>query len=131
MPEKNEKTGICVVGLGRAGMIHARNFATRVPLARLECVADPTDEARAAAAELGAPKVYADYAEALADPRVDAVVVATPSQLHCDIVVAAARAGKHILCEKPMAMNVRRVRCDARSASRGRSEAADRLHAPL
>ena len=56
-------------------------------------------------------------------------MVATPSEYHCEIVVAAARAGKHILCEKPMAMNA--AECDEMLAAvdRGGREAADRLHA--
>ncbi len=108
--EQTGKIGVCVVGLGRAGVIHARNFATRVPFARLACVADPSEEARAAAAELGGPKAFAHYREALAQPGVDAVVVATPSDLHRDIVVEAAKLGKHVLCEKPMAMNAAECR---------------------
>jgi predicted dehydrogenase len=105
--------GICVIGAGRAGMIHARNFSFgRVPGAALAAVSEPSEAVREAArAELRLDRVYAAYGEALADPQVDAVVVATPSELHCEIVVEAARAGKHILCEKPMAMNARQ--CDA------------------
>jgi myo-inositol 2-dehydrogenase/D-chiro-inositol 1-dehydrogenase/scyllo-inositol 2-dehydrogenase (NAD+) len=104
--------GICVIGSGRAGMIHARSFATgRVPHAALVAIAEPVDDARSAASrELELDRTYTHYQDALADPRVDAVVVATPSELHCAIVVAAAQAGKHILCEKPMAMNA--AECD-------------------
>ena len=51
-----------------------------------------------------------DYRDALRDGAVDAVVVATPSAWHCEIVVAAAQAGKHVLCEKPMAMHA--AECD-------------------
>ncbi len=58
---------------------------------------------------------YADYHEALADPAVDAVVVAAPSDHHCAIVIATAQAGKHVLCQKPMAMNV--AECDAMLAA--------------
>jgi predicted dehydrogenase len=104
--------GVCVIGTGRAGMIHARNFSFgRVPEAALVAIVEPAEPARQAACrELRLEQVYADYRQALADPAVDAVVVATPSEHHCSIVVAAARAGKHILCEKPMAMNARQ--CD-------------------
>jgi predicted dehydrogenase len=98
--------GICVIGTGRAGMIHARNFSRGVSGARLVAVADPLDESRdAAAAELGVTAAYADYQQALHDERVDAVVVVTPTVYHREVVVAAAQAGKHVLCEKPMAMN--------------------------
>jgi myo-inositol 2-dehydrogenase/D-chiro-inositol 1-dehydrogenase/scyllo-inositol 2-dehydrogenase (NAD+) len=99
--------GICVIGTGRAGLIHARNFARVVPGARLAALVDTQAEALAAAGrELGVERLHADYRQALADPEVRAVVVVTPTKFHRDIVVAAARAGKHILCEKPMAMTV-------------------------
>lgn len=102
------KLGIAVIGAGRAGMIHARNFASgRVAGAQLCAVVDP-DEAsrRRACEELGWECARAEYGGLWDDARVDAVVVATPSVLHCEIVLAAAGAGKHILCEKPMAMDV-------------------------
>lgn len=104
--------GICVIGAGRAGMIHARNFALgRVADAQLVAVVEPVAAARVQAGEeLPGVRCYADYEEALGDPRVDAVVVATPTTFHRPIVVAAARAGKHILCEKPMAL--RGAECD-------------------
>ena len=97
---------ICVIGSGRAGMIHARNFARSVPRARLYAMADPVEEAaKAACRELGVEKYFLDYRQVLEDEAVDAVVVVTPTVYHREIVVAAARAGKHVLCEKPMAMN--------------------------
>jgi myo-inositol 2-dehydrogenase/D-chiro-inositol 1-dehydrogenase/scyllo-inositol 2-dehydrogenase (NAD+) len=97
--------GIAVIGAGRAGLIHARSFASSVEGARLVAMADPVDAAREAALrELGIEKGYADYRQALGDPAVDAVVVVTPTAFHREIVVAAAEAGKHVLCEKPMAM---------------------------
>jgi myo-inositol 2-dehydrogenase/D-chiro-inositol 1-dehydrogenase/scyllo-inositol 2-dehydrogenase (NAD+) len=87
-------------------MIHARNFATGIEGIRLAAMVDPVAEARnAALAELGLDKGYADYEDALSDPGVDAVVVVTPTVFHREIVVAAAAAGKHVLCEKPMAMD--------------------------
>jgi len=92
--------GVCVIGSGRAGLIHARNFARMVPGARLAALVDPQAEALAAAGrELGVEKLYADYRQALADREVQAVVVVTPTKFHRDIVVAAARAGSHY-CQK-------------------------------
>jgi predicted dehydrogenase len=98
--------GVCVIGAGRAGMIHARNYVGSIPGARLVALSDPFESALTeAAAELGEVALYTDLNDALADPAVDAVVVVTPTDLHRDIVVAAARAGKHVFCEKPMAMH--------------------------
>ena len=111
MNPDGKKLGVCVIGSGRAGMIHARNFARGVARARLVALADahaPT--LKAAQSELEVETGFADYKDALADPRVDAVVVVTPTSLHKDIVLQAAKAGKHVLCEKPMAMDVRE--CD-------------------
>ncbi len=99
--------GICVIGSGRAGLIHARNFARGVPGARLAALVDPQAEALTEAGrELGVNRLYANYRQALEDREVQAVVVVTPTKFHRDAVIAAARAGKHILCEKPMAMTV-------------------------
>jgi len=96
---------ICVIGSGRAGMIHARNFARSVPGARLAAMVDPVEEAaKSACNELGIETYYLDYKDALADKNIDGVVVVTPTAYHRDIVLDAASAGKHILCEKPMAM---------------------------
>jgi myo-inositol 2-dehydrogenase/D-chiro-inositol 1-dehydrogenase/scyllo-inositol 2-dehydrogenase (NAD+) len=87
-------------------MIHGRNFAARVPHARMAAVSDTVEEsARTAAGELGIDVWYTDYRRALESDDVDAVIVVTPTKFHHDIVIEAARAGKHILCEKPMAMN--------------------------
>src|SRR5262249_12198808 len=54
----------------------------------------------------GARRSYADWRELLRDPEVDAVYIATPVRLHAEQTVAAAEAGKHVLCEKPMALDV-------------------------
>src|SRR5699024_3183708 len=63
------------------------------------------ERAEKAAKEYGTPdaKVYTDYHDLLADPTIDAVHVLTPNVAHCEITVAALEAGKHVLCEKPMA----------------------------
>ncbi len=101
-----DEVRLLLIGAGRAGMIHAKNFATRVPHARLVAVSDISEtNAREAAAEIGAGcKWYTDYKQAMKSSGADAVIVVTPTKYHCEIVLAAAEAGKHILCEKPMAM---------------------------
>jgi predicted dehydrogenase len=58
--------------------------------------------AEAFAREFGVPRAYGSYAELLADPQVEAVYIATPNSLHAQDAIAAARAGKHVLCEKPI-----------------------------
>lgn len=108
---KKKIIGVCLIGSGRAGMIHAENFKSRVANGRVVAVCDPIEEAaKNACKELQVDTCYLDYREALKDQNVDAVIVASPTKYHRDIVVAAANAGKHILCEKPMAMTVKE--CD-------------------
>ncbi|MGD9138437.1 MAG: Gfo/Idh/MocA family oxidoreductase [Desulfobacterales bacterium] len=103
----SDKLGVCVIGAGRAGMIHAVNFAKGVKNARLAAISDPNRAAAEEAChELELERHYPDYRQALENDEIDAIVVVTPTDYHRDIVVAAAEAGKHILCEKPMAMTV-------------------------
>lgn len=111
MAGNQDRIGVCVIGSGRAGMIHARNFAGRVAGAELTALVDAHRETvEESCRELGVRNAWQDYRQALADPRVHAVVVVVPTVLHREIVVAAAQAGKHVLCEKPMAMNL--AECD-------------------
>jgi len=108
--------GIAVIGAGRAGMIHAGNFLRSVPDARLVALADPLPAVLQQAGEAtGIRELCDDYRTVLARRDVDAVVIATPTALHEEIAVAAAHAGKHILCEKPMAMTT--GSCDAMIAA--------------
>ena len=100
----SEGLGVAVVGTGRAGMVHARNFAGGVAGGRLVALADPSEETlAAAAAETGCMRTYADPNEAIAADDVDAVVIASPTFAHAELSVAALAAGKHVLCEKPLA----------------------------
>lgn len=103
---RKDSIKVCLVGTGRAGMVHAKNFVKNVPNAGLVALVDPVANAlEAAALELGVGQRYLHYADALDQCEFDAIVVAAPTQYHKEIVVAAANAGKHILCEKPLAVN--------------------------
>jgi predicted dehydrogenase len=112
---------VLVIGAGRAGMVHARNFAAGLPGARLAGVADPDPGARGrAAAELGCP-TFADPAAAIADERIDAVVIAVPTPGHAELAVAALQAGRHVLSEKPLASTLeeaRRIEAAVRGSGR-------------
>lgn len=101
------KLNLGLVGVGRMGIAYARYLATRVPGAALYAVSDVRAEAaEAARAEFGAAKAYSNFEDLVNDRAVDAVVVMTPTKLHRDVVVAAARAGKPIFCEKPLSLGL-------------------------
>lgn len=103
----NASVNACLIGCGRAGMIHARNYKNKIDHAKIVAVVDVSaDAAQAAALELGVSKVFTDYRDMLSDKEINAVIVVAPTDLHRQIVLDCAAAGKHIFCEKPMAMTV-------------------------
>lgn len=101
-----DRVNIGVLGLGRMGYLYAGTI-THVPGAVLYAAADPEDQPRArVAAEYNVPHLFADPHELLVLPDLDAVVIATPTSTHKDLVIAAAEAGKAIFCEKPIALTI-------------------------
>jgi predicted dehydrogenase len=105
LTEQHREIGIAIVGTGMVARYHAQAIAA-APGARLVATSrfDPA-KAAAAATEFGAP-CETDYAKLLARRDVDAVCICTPSGAHATQTIAAARAGKHVLVEKPMALTV-------------------------
>jgi len=97
---------IGVVGLGRLGRRHAENLAFRVAGVRVVAAASPIETERAwAEASLAGAATYAGLPELLTHPGLDAVWLATPTSLHADHAIAAIEAGKHVFCEKPLALD--------------------------
>ncbi len=98
------KLRLCVVGLGRAGQVHLAALAKLADEIEVVAVVDQVAErATLYADRYGVHKRYSSLGEALADPTVEAVDLCLPHDLHCQAVVKAAAAGKHVLVEKPMA----------------------------
>jgi predicted dehydrogenase len=101
-------------GLIGAGDISRKRIAPALrDLANCEFVSvsrSRADLAESFAREFGARKWFADWREQVADPEIDAVYIATPVYLHAEQTIAAAEAGKHVLCEKPMALSA--AECD-------------------
>jgi inositol 2-dehydrogenase len=105
------KLGMGVLGVGDMGKRHAENLRRLVPKADLIAVAD-IDGARAAkvAAELEIDHSYTTLEAMLERKDIHAVLIASPDKFHADAVQAAARAGKDILCEKPLGLSLERAR---------------------
>ena len=97
-------------GLIGAGDIARKRIAPAIrDLQNCEFVSVSRSKAELAAEfaeEFAAQKWFADWRELIADPEINAVYIATPVFLHCEQTIAAAEAGKHVLCEKPMALNL-------------------------
>ena len=93
-----------IAGTGSIGKVHARS--ARLAGAELVGVAASSPEsARAAAAELGAERAFDSAEELVRDPAVDVVHICTPNYLHLPLAEAALAAGKHVICEKPLALD--------------------------
>jgi phthalate 4,5-cis-dihydrodiol dehydrogenase len=102
--------GLGIAGLGMAGAVMVRAAAGH-PGIKLCAAADPHDAPRMAFARDFAARTYADIAALCENPAVEIVYIATPHQFHAEHAAIAARAGKHIILEKPMALTL--ADCDA------------------
>ncbi len=97
---------IGIIGSRFVASLHAEALR-HAPDAEVVAVASPTEEhARAFAQEHDIPRWFTDHSDLLRLPEVDLVTLACPNHLHCQMTLDAAAAGKHIVCEKPMAMNL-------------------------
>ena len=107
---------VALFGAGRIGKIHGGN-AVRQPGVHLKYVVDVNaDAARALAQTLGAS--VADVATAMGDPAIKAVVIASSTDTHADLIMRAAQAGKAIFCEKPVDLDLARARTCADAVRR-------------
>ncbi len=103
----SNRVNIAVIGTGRMGSVHTRNLAHKIPEANLCALCDIRLEvAQALADELGVVRAVRDYDELLADPSIQAVLIATPTDTHTRIIQDAARAGKQIFSEKPLSVDL-------------------------
>lgn len=99
----SEKLRIGMIGAGRIGKLHAANLVNRVPDAQVMAVSDVhAPAAKELAHKLGIPAWYEDYHRILEDPNIDAVFICSSTDTHSPISIEAAKAGKHIFCEKPI-----------------------------
>lgn len=99
-----------MIGAGRIGKVHAETVAFGLPEAELISITDVNRDAAAQlAGRCGIPAVAASSEEILADPRVDAVLICSSTDTHATLIAQAARAGKHIFCEKPVALDLAKI----------------------
>ena len=130
---QTQTLGVAIIGSGLMAKAHTmawRNVQAvygDVPvMPRLVILCDATDEiAAAGAAQFGYERWTTSWREAIDDPDVDVVDIVTPNFLHKDIAIAAAKAGKHIWCEKPLALTAE----DALEMTQA-AEEADILESP-
>lgn len=115
---KDGKLGVCVVGCGDMGTKHAERWGT-LPEARLVAVVDILqDRAEALARAHGLDAWYADYRRAVTLAEVDVVSVCVPTCSHPEVSIFAAEQGRHVLCEKPIALTLEEAEAMIRAARR-------------
>lgn len=104
------KVKIAVIGTGRMGSVHVQNIVQHIPEADLVAICDIRLEvAQAVADELGIDRVVQDYHDLLADPEIEAILIAASTNAHDYIIKDVAAAGKHIFCEKPLALELDKI----------------------
>ncbi|MBI1930354.1 Gfo/Idh/MocA family oxidoreductase [Candidatus Poribacteria bacterium] len=102
-----EKLGVGIIGCGAVSRVHARAWNTFPQDCEIIAVCDTDQRAvHRWLQDFEAQTIYTDHHELLADKGIDVVSVCVPNYLHAPIAIAAAKAGKHVIVEKPMAMNV-------------------------
>jgi len=101
---------IGIIGAGRIGRLHAENIARLVQTVEIVGIADVnmTDELKSWAKGLGIDLVTADPLELINHPDIQAIIICSSTSTHADFTIAAAKAGKHIFCEKPIDLSVKK-----------------------
>lgn len=103
----HRRLNVGLIGLGRLGRVYARDLATRIPETKLSAVSDVSEGLAAQIAdEFDVPGAYGSPGDLIADPNVDAVVVASPTHTHREVVVSALERRKPTFCEKPLALSL-------------------------
>lgn len=99
-----------LIGAGRIGQVHAETLSYRIPQANLIAVADVfVESAKKCADRFQIPTVTADPQDIFNNPAIDAVVICSSTNTHAPLMTQAANAGKHIFCEKPIALNLAQI----------------------
>ena len=107
---KTAKIRVGVIGTGRIGRLHIEHIAQDIPEAELValCSLDPPSM-DSLAEQFNVAQTTDEYTELLTDPQIDAVLITSATNTHVEISQAAAKAGKHIFCEKPIALDLKQI----------------------
>lgn len=106
-----KKLNIGIIGLGRIGQMHLKNISTLPEMYNVTWIADPySDKIEELAKDYNVPNTAKDYHEILNDPSVDCILCAAATNMHAEIIKASAKAGKDILCEKPIDTDINRIK---------------------
>jgi len=103
---------IGIIGAGRIGKVHAKSILTGVDTARIKAIADPfmTKETEEWAKSAGIPNVYLDHKRIIEDEEIDAVLICSSTDTHSPISLEAIKAGKHVFCEKPIDLDLKKIK---------------------
>ena len=102
-----DQINVGLIGAGRIGRVHAKNLAYRIPQARLVAVADVfLEAAQKCAADYQIPQITQNPQDIFSNDEIDAVIICSSTDTHARFISDAANAGKHIFCEKPIALNL-------------------------
>jgi len=100
---------VAVIGLGRIGQVHLENIVYRVPAATVVAASTPSETGYQFAKDLGIKKIYKNSLKAIQHREVEAVILCGPTDTHLPHIKAAAKAGKHIFCEKPLELTIKKI----------------------
>lgn len=104
------KIKVGIIGVGRIGKVHTLSILNYMPEVEIKAISDINFEgAKEWANQNGILHAYQDYKEILNDPEIDAVLICSSTDTHSTISVEAAKAGKHIFCEKPVDLTIAKV----------------------
>ena len=98
-----------VVGLGRIGQVHIENLVYRIPAANVVTASTPSKTGYDFAKNLGVMEIHQDSLKVIQHKEVEAVILCGPTNTHLPHIKAAAKAGKHIFCEKPLELTVKKI----------------------
>lgn len=104
------KINVGLIGAGRIGRVHAENLTYRIPEATLLAVSDVfLEAAQKCAADYNIPAAFKDHRAVLEHEAIEAVIICSSTDTHAQFIAEAAAAGKHIFCEKPIALDLLKI----------------------